>query len=235
MTDMEVRLEPSEIDSEVHDALPGQDRILVGIVEDHPLYRAAVERVLRGSADVEVGVVADSVARFAVGRQAAGSVVVLDLKLRGVRDAAAVMEVVGMGHRVLVVSAHAGQSEVLSAMAAGASGYLSKDVDGPEILRAVRQIAAGNSYVSPTLAAFVLNATRQPQAGPRIVLSERERQVLALLAAGERDADIAEAMSISIRTVRSYLDRIRDKTGRRRRPELTRLAIQEGLGISQSD
>lgn len=212
-----------------------QDRILVGIVEDHPLYRAAVERVLRQSPDIEVGVVADSVARFAVGRQPAGSVVVLDLKLRGVHDAAAVMEVVGMGHRVLIVSAHAGQSEVLSAMAAGASGYLSKDADGPEILRAVRQIAAGNSYVSPTLAAFVLNSTRQPQAGPRIVLSERERQVLALLAAGERDADIAEAMSISIRTVRSYLDRIRDKTGRRRRPELTRLAIQEGLGVKPSD
>ena len=228
MTGMEVRPEQSTVAVE-------QDRILVGIVEDHPLYRAAVERVLRQSPDIEVGVVADSVARFAVGRQPAGSVVVLDLKLRGVRDSAAVMEVVGMGHRVLVVSAHAGQSEVLSAMAAGASGYLSKDVDGPEILRAVRQIAAGNSYVSPTLAAFVLNSTRQPQAGPRIVLSERERQVLALLAAGERDADIAEAMSISIRTVRSYLDRIRDKTGRRRRPELTRLAIQEGLGIRPSD
>ncbi|HJP77896.1 MAG TPA: response regulator transcription factor [Pseudonocardiaceae bacterium] len=228
MTDLEA---PAEDDTES----VAQERILVGIVEDHPLYRAAVERVLRQSPDIEVGVVADSVARFAVGRQPAGSVVVLDLKLRGVRDAAAVMEVVGMGHRVLIVSAHAGQSEVLSAMAAGASGYLSKDADGPEILRAVRQIAAGNSYVSPTLAAFVLNSTRQPQAGPRIVLSERERQVLALLAAGERDADIAEAMSISIRTVRSYLDRIRDKTGRRRRPELTRLAIQEGLGVKPSE
>jgi DNA-binding NarL/FixJ family response regulator len=224
----------TDVQSDVDGGLP-EDRILVGIVEDHPLYRAAVERVLRSSPDVEVGVVADSVARFAVGRQPAGSVVVLDLKLRGVRDAAAVMEVVAMGHRVLIVSAHAGQSEVLSAMAAGASGYLSKDVDGPEILRAVRQIAAGNSYVSPTLAAFVLNSTRQPQAGPRIMLSERERQVLALLAAGERDADIAEAMSISIRTVRSYLDRIRDKTGRRRRPELTRLAIQEGLGVKPGD
>jgi hypothetical protein len=54
-------------------------------------------------------------------------------------------------------------------------------------------------------------------------------------AAGERDADIAEAMSISIRTVRSYLDRIRDKTGRRRRPELTRLAIQEGLGVKPGE
>ncbi|RZQ59380.1 response regulator transcription factor [Amycolatopsis suaedae] len=206
-----------------------QARIRVGVVEDHPLYRSAVARLLDEAEDIELGPVADSVARFAASREAPGCVVVLDLKLRGVADAAAVLEVVGMGHRVLVVSAHAGQSEVLGAIAAGARGYLSKDADGDEILRAVREIAAGNSYVSPTLASFVLDSARDKAAGPKLVLSERERQVLSLVAAGERDQDIAEAMSISVRTVRSYLDRIRDKTGRRRRPELTRLAIEEGL------
>ena len=208
-------------------------RILVGVVEDHPLYRAAVARVLEETPDMELGVVADSVARFAAGRQSPGGVVVLDLKLHGVRDAAAVLEIVGMGHKVLVVSAHAGQPEVLGAIAAGARGYLSKDADGAEILRAIRAIAAGNSYVSPILAAFVLNQSRERQAGPRIELSAQERRVLSLVAAGERDSDIAEAMSISIRTVRSYLDRIRDKTGRRRRPELTRFAIEEGIAHQQ--
>ena len=153
----------------------------------------------------------------------------LDLKLRGVQDAAAVMQVVGMGHRVLVVSAHAGQAEVLGAISAGARGYLSKDADGAEILRAIREISTGNSYVSPTLAAYVLNASQHRQAGPKIVLSERERQVLSLVASGERDQDIADALAIQVRTVRSYLDRIRDKTGRRRRPELTRYAIEEGI------
>ncbi|QWF78116.1 LuxR C-terminal-related transcriptional regulator [Amycolatopsis sp. CA-230715] len=209
------------------------ENIKVAVIEDHPLYRAAVARVLEEAPDVELGAVADSVARFAVCRQPAGSVVVLDLKLRGVADAAAVLEVVGMGHRVLVVSAHAGQTEVLGAISAGARGYLSKDADGDEILRAIREIAAGNSYVSPTLASFVLNSSRERNAGPKLVLSERERQVLSLVAAGERDQDIAELMSISVRTVRSYLDRIRDKTGRRRRPELTRLAIEEGIAYEQ--
>jgi DNA-binding NarL/FixJ family response regulator len=206
-----------------------QEPIVVGVIEDHPLYRAAVARVLADAADIELGVVADSVGRFAAGRQRSNSVVVLDLKLRGVHDAAAVLEVVGMGHKVLVVSAHAGQAEVLGAIAAGARGYLSKDSDGDEILRAVREIAIGNSYVSPTLASFVLNSSRERHSGPKMVLSDRERQVLSLLAAGERDQDIAEAMNITVRTVRSYLDRIRDKTGRRRRPELTRLAIEEGI------
>jgi DNA-binding NarL/FixJ family response regulator len=202
-----------------------QPRIRVSVVEDHPLYRAAVARVLTEAQDIDLGAVADSVARFAAAREPAGSVVVLDLKLRGVTDAAAVQKVVAMGHKVLVVSAHAGQDEVLGAISAGARGYLSKDADGAEILRAVREIAAGNSYVSPALASFLLNSTR----GVKTLLSDRERQVLSLVAAGERDTDIAEAMSISVRTVRSYLERIRDKTGRRRRPELTRLAIEEGI------
>ncbi|HEX4702079.1 MAG TPA: response regulator transcription factor [Pseudonocardiaceae bacterium] len=214
--------------SEAGGATPAA-RILVGVIEDHPLYRAAVAKVLEETPDIELGVVADSVARFAAGRQAPGGVVVLDLKLHGVRDTAAVMAVVGMGHNVLVVSAHAGRPEVLGAISAGARGYLSKDTDGPEILRAIRTIAAGNSYVSPILAAFVLSSSRERQAGPWIELSAQERRVLSLVAAGERDADIAETMSISIRTVRSYLDRIRDKTGQRRRPELTRFAIEEGI------
>jgi DNA-binding NarL/FixJ family response regulator len=207
----------------------GQESIRVGVIEDHPLYRSAVVRVLSSAEGIVLSSVADSVARFAADRPQAGGVVILDLKLRGVQDSAAVLEVTGMGHKVLVVSAHAGQQEVLGAIAAGAKGYLSKDVEGEEILRAVREIARGNSYVSPTLASFVLNSSSRRDYGPKIELSEREREVLSLVAAGERDQDIAETMSISVRTVRSYLDRIRDKTGRRRRPELTRYAIEEGI------
>lgn len=203
-----------------------QPLIRVSVIEDHPLYRNAVAGVLAQAPDMELGAVADSVPRFAGFREPAGSVVVLDLKLRGViTDSAAVQKVVEMGHKVLIVSAHAGQEEVLGAISAGARGYLSKDADGAEILRAIREIAAGNTYVSPALASFLLNSTR----GVKSLLSERERQVLSLVAAGERDTDIAEAMQISVRTVRSYLERIRDKTGRRRRPELTRLAIEEGI------
>ena len=81
---------------------PGR-RIPVGVIEDHPLYRYALTRVLSEAPDIELGAVADSVARFAVQDQPPGSVVVLDLKLRGVQDAAAVLEVGHLGHKVLVV------------------------------------------------------------------------------------------------------------------------------------
>jgi DNA-binding NarL/FixJ family response regulator len=201
----------------------------VGVIEDHPLYRAALAELLAEARGIEVNAVAESVAQFEAWRRAAGGVVVLDLNLPGVRDAAAVMRVVALGHRVLVVSAHAGEAEVLGAMAAGARGYLSKGAEGTEIIRAVREIGAGNSYVSPALASFVLNASRHRHAGPAIELSTREREVLSLVAAGERDQDIASQLAISIRTVRSYLDRIRDKTGQRRRSELTRFAIEMGV------
>lgn len=200
----------------------------VHVIEDHPLFRAALVRVLDGTPGIRVGVTAGSVEEFAAYRREPGAVVTLDLRLPGTQGAEAVAAVTGMGFRVLVLSAHGGQTEVLSALSAGARGYLTKDADTEEVRRAVRQVAEGSRYVSPSLAAFLLDSRpRQPER--RLALSARERQVLALLAAGERDRDIATRLSISVRTVRSHLDHIREKTGRRRRPDLTRLAIEKGI------
>jgi DNA-binding NarL/FixJ family response regulator len=125
--------------------------IPVGVIEDHPLYRAALAQVLGGQPDLDLDGVAESVAQFRVRRSRPGGVVVLDLRLGEVSGAAAVRAVTRMGHRVLVVSAHASRGDVFGAIAAGACGYLCKDADGAEILSAVRQIAAGNGYASPAL------------------------------------------------------------------------------------
>jgi len=209
----------------------GQAQPVIGVcvVEDHPLYRAALVRTLEGEPDIRVDATAGSVEEFLAWRVPPGRVVVLDLGLPGAHDSAAVVAVSSAGHRALVVSAHAGQTEVLGAMAAGARGYLTKDAEASEVLRAVRAIAAGHSYVSPTLASFLLESADARNIQVRLPLSAREREVLSLLAAGERDQDIADALAISVRTVRSHLDRIREKTGRRRRSELTRLAIEESI------
>ncbi|WP_091674261.1 LuxR C-terminal-related transcriptional regulator [Amycolatopsis marina] len=204
-------------------------RTRVGVIEDHPLYRAALARVLANAVDLELGAVAESVEQFAAQHEPASTVVVLDLKLSGIADAAAVSEVVAMGHHVLVVSGYAAPADILGAIGAGARGYLSKHADAEDILHAVRTIGAGDSYISPELAGVALDSARHRYESARLDLSVRERQVLALVAAGERDQDIADEMEISVRTVRSYLDRIRDKTGLRRRTELTRMAIEEGF------
>lgn len=212
------------------EAGPGTGRVRVAVIEDHPLYRRSVERVLEESPDVELGAVVDSVARFHVQKQPAGSVVLLDLGLPGVAGAAAVLEVCELGHHVLVVSAQAESDQVLSAIAAGAKGFLSKDVDVDELLIAIRAVAEGGAYVSAVVAGMIIkDNTERPVQRPEMELSPREEQVLRLVAAGERDIDIARILGIGVRTVRGYLDRIRDKTGERRRPGLVKEAIRRGL------
>lgn len=212
------------------EAVPGTDRIRVAVIEDHPLYRRSVERVLEESPDVELGAVVDSVARFHVQQQPAGSVVLLDLGLPGVAGAAAVLEVCELGHHVLVVSAQAESDQVLGAIAAGAKGFLSKDVDVDELLIAIRAVAQGGAYVSAVVAGMIIkDNTERSVPRPEMELSPREEQVLRLVAAGERDIDIARILGIGVRTVRGYLDRIRDKTGERRRPGLVKEAIRRGL------
>jgi DNA-binding NarL/FixJ family response regulator len=212
-----------------------QPPIGVCVVEDHPLFRAALVRALTDAPGITVETTAGSVEEFLAFRPPPGGVAIVDLGLPGARGAAAVITVSGAGHRVLVVSASDDQTEVMAAMSAGARGYLTKDAEADEIVRAVRVIAAGDSYVSPTLASLLLDFSRRRNARVRLPLSGREQQVLSLLAAGERDQDIADELAISVRTVRSHLDRIREKTGRRRRSELTRLAIEEGIAHRQPE
>ncbi len=209
---------------------PVTDRVNVAVIEDHPLYRHAVVRVLSEAPDIELGAVVDSVARFHVHQQPAGSVVLLDLGLPGIAGAAAVFQVCELGHHVLVVSAQAESEQVLGAIAAGAKGFLSKDVDVDELLIAIKTVAQGRAYVSAVVAGMIIkdNADR-PAPAPDVALSAREKQVLRLVAAGERDVDIARILGIGVRTVRGYLDRIRDKLGERRRAGLVRKAIQLGL------
>lgn len=201
--------------------------ITVGIIEDHPLYRAAVAGLLDAAPDFDLCTVAGSVAEFATTRRCPNCLVLLDMGLPGVRGAAAVRAVTGLGHRVLVLSGETGRPEVRGAMAAGAAGYLSKSADADEILRGLRQVAAGHRYASTTLAPVL--ADDRVGRGAQPELSDREIDVLSWLAAGERDEDIARTLKISVRTVRSYLDRIRDKTGLRRRSALTRYAIEHGV------
>src|SRR6476469_4240705 len=171
----------------------------VGVIDNHPLYRAAL-------------------ARLVTERHCPNCLVLLDFELPRPRGAAAVRTMIGLGHRVLVLSAGAGHDDAGAAMAAGAVGYLDKSAEAGDILEAVRQVAVGVRY-----------GPASPPPRRHLELSDREVDVLACVAAGERDEDIAGSLRISVRTVRSYLDRIRDKTGLRRRSALTRYAIEQGI------
>jgi DNA-binding NarL/FixJ family response regulator len=190
----------------------------VGVIDNHPLYRAALARLIAETPDLELCAAAGSVARFVTERRCQNCLVLLDFELPRPRGAAAVRTMIGLGHRVLVLSAGAGHDDAHAAVAAGAVAYLDKSAEAADILAAVRHVAVGNRY-GPAL----------PRARRHLDLSDREVDVLARVAAGERDEDIARSLRIGVRTVRSYLDRIRDKTGLRRRSALTRYAIEQGI------
>jgi DNA-binding NarL/FixJ family response regulator len=201
----------------------------VAVIDDHPLYRQGLAVAIEEAPEMELVIAARSVEDFDALSDLHPDVVILDLHLPGLEGSQAVAHLCERGLAVLVVSASDDQDAVLDAMAAGASGYLTKDAEASEITTAVAAIAGGGTYVSPALAAYLLRAARtQPKEAPW-ALTEREREILRLLASGETDQDIAAQLYISVRTVRSHLERIRDKTGRRRRPDLTRLAIEQGL------
>jgi DNA-binding NarL/FixJ family response regulator len=194
----------------------------VAIVEDHPVFRKGLTQVVEAAPGLELTGVARSVDELDTLRLSADAVVLLDLQLPGrLQGAAAVAHLVGHGHHVLVVSASEAPADVVQAIGAGARGYLSKQAEEAEILGAIQAVAQGGSCVSATLAAYLLRAP--------IRITEREREILELVAGGQTDQDIAEQLTISVRTVHSHLDRIRDKTGSRRRADLTRFAIQRGI------
>jgi DNA-binding NarL/FixJ family response regulator len=196
--------------------------IPVAIVEDHPVFRKGLTQVIQSADGLEVVGVARSISEFDNLHLAAATVVLLDLRLPGgLEGADAVAHVVSRGHPILVISVSEAQADVVQAIEAGARGYLSKKADEPEILGAVHAVADGGTYVSATLAAYLLQTSMK--------ITEREREILELVAQGDTDQDIAERLTISVRTVHSHLDRIRDKTGSRRRADLTRLAIERGF------
>jgi DNA-binding NarL/FixJ family response regulator len=214
---------------------PAERWLRVAVVEDHPLFLDAVCELLEDEPGITVGWAGNAV--WPVLDLATGDfdAVVLDLGLPGVSGAAAVRVLAEAGLPVLVLTASDATSEIMASIAAGARGYLTKSTSAGEIVRAVRAVAAGATYVHVGPAAHPPELPATEPDATRSILSERERVVVGLLAAGDTDAEIARKLRISVRTVRTYLERIRQKTGHRRRADLTRYAFGSGIsgGVHQ--
>jgi DNA-binding NarL/FixJ family response regulator len=201
----------------------------LAVVDDHPVYRNGIAAAVAADGRWNVIGTYESVEAYLAQAQSA-DIVLLDFHLPGLHGPPAVERLSAAGTAVLMLSGDVGRDAVLATLAVGARGYVAKHAEVAEILEAITIILASptGSYVSPQLAAFLLDAAQQK--GPRTLkLTERELEVLALVAAGERDRDVAEALCLSIGTVRSHLDHIRTKTGQHRRVELTRYALDQGL------
>ena len=193
--------------------------ISIAVIDDHPVFRQGLAQAVNAD-DMTLLLTAASVEDFDTRVQVLPDVVILDLGLPGMRGGRAVEHLCRRGMKVLVVSAQGERDAVVDAMGAGASGYLTKSSEPHEITAAVRAIAGGQTYVSPTLASYLLQSAKGKSA---LDLSKREEEVLKWLAKGLTDVEIGERMFISVHGVRGHLDRIRDKTGVRRRIGLAQL------------
>ncbi|GAA1925898.1 DNA-binding NarL/FixJ family response regulator [Marmoricola bigeumensis] len=211
----------------------------VMVVDDHPMWRDAVERDLSAAGLSIVATAATGSEAINRARATRPSVVVLDLNIpepNGV-DVTATLVAEDPTVRILVLSASGEQSDVLEAVKAGASGYLVKSASKAELIDAVRRVAAGGSVFTPGLAGLVLGEYRRLAEGgsakdddtdlPR--LTDRETEVLRLVAKGLSYKQIADRLVLSHRTVQNHVQNTLRKLQLHNRVQLVRYAIEQGL------
>jgi DNA-binding NarL/FixJ family response regulator len=216
---------------------PGQGDVTVMVVDDHPLWRDAVVRDLEAAGLRVVATAATGTQALTRAAATRPAVVVLDLHIpppdgvevtgRLVREDPAV--------RVLILSASGEQADVLEAVKAGATGYLVKSASREELLTAVRRVAAGDTVFTAGLAGLVLGEyrrlSREPvSAGPDLPrLTDRETEVLRLVAKGLSYRQIADRLVLSHRTVQNHVQNTLRKLQLHNRVQLARYAIEQGL------
>ncbi|MGW0085929.1 response regulator [Streptomyces sp. NPDC003393] len=220
-----------------------QDPIKVMVVDDHPMWRDAVARDLSESGFEVVATAGDGEQAVRRARAAAPDVLVLDLNLPAKPGVQVCKELVAVNPalRVLVLSASGEHADVLEAVKSGATGYLLKSASTEELLDAVRRTAVGDPVFTPGLAGLVLGEYRRLAAEPAPAsgagadepkaprLTERETEVLRLVAKGLSYKQIAERLVISHRTVQNHVQNTLGKLQLHNRVELVRYAIERGL------
>ena len=220
-------------------AAPAGGKPRVFIVDDHGLFRAGVRSELGDEVQV-VGEAADVEPAIALIAESLPDVVLLDVHLPG-GGGQAVVTAVKAAHpqvRFLALSASDAPQDVIAVIRAGARGYVTKTISGPELTDAVRRIAAGDAVFSPRLAGFVLDAFAagttggldRPSFDPELdQLTTREREVLRLIARGYTYKEIARELFISIKTVESHVSSVLRKLQLSTRHQLTRWAAERRL------
>jgi DNA-binding NarL/FixJ family response regulator len=217
--------------------------IRVMVVDDHPMWRDAVARDLAESGFEVVATAGDGEQAVRRAKAAAPHVLVLDLNLPVKPGVQVCKELVAANPalRVLVLSASGEHADVLEAVKSGATGYLLKSASTGELLEAVRRTAVGDPVFTPGLAGLVLGEYRRLAAEPAPVpgagdgepkaprLTERETEVLRLVAKGLSYKQIAERLVISHRTVQNHVQNTLGKLQLHNRVELVRYAIERGL------
>jgi DNA-binding NarL/FixJ family response regulator len=207
--------------------------IRVLLADDHTLVREGLKRILQGSEDIEVGgEAANGMEVLSLARREDWDVVLLDMSMPGRSGIELIKQLKDEkpALRILVLTMHAEDQYAVRAFKAGAAGYLTKESAATELVAAVYKIAAGRLYVSLAMAEqLAANLAPKTEELPHQRLSDREFDVFRRLVAGQSVSEIAERLSLSIKTVSTHKTRILQKMDMHNQTELVRYAVKQQL------
>ncbi len=207
-------------------------KIRVLLVDDHALVRRGFQMILAAEEDMEVvGEAADGRAAIELAEQLQPDVVVMDVAMPGLNGIEATRRLVEAlpRSRVLALSMHKDSVYVREILRAGARGYLLKDAFDRDLVAAVRAVARGEAYLSPSVSEAVLSDYRKQVVDPVDLLTSREREILQMLAEGKTNKEIAATLNLSVYTVDAHRGRIMEKLNLHSIGELVRFALRKGL------
>ena len=210
-------------------------KLRILLADDHAVVRDGLKMLINAQPDmIVVGEANTGAGAWQLAQTESADVVVMDLSLpdlSGARVTARIKQAYPQ-LKVLVLTAHEDKSYMRQLFEAGAAGYLLKRAAAHEVIGAIRTVAAGGLYIDPTLASKVVDSfVRQPASGgkqQRGELSEREQEVLRLIAWGYSNKEIAARLDISVKTVETYKTRLMEKLDLRSRADIVRYAVRQG-------
>ncbi len=219
------------------DAVLERDALRVLLVDDHDLFRTGLRNLLEEQGVHIVGEATGGSEALKITRELAPDVVVMDLNMPGISGVEATREIATLAPRtrVVVLTISADDGDVVEAVMAGACGYLLKDSSIQELMAGIRAAAAGESLISPQIAAKVLRLLRAQAANSEAAatiqaeLSDREIEVLKLIANGKDNAEIARELFISPKTVKNHISNILMKLQIENRIQAAVYAVRSGL------
>ncbi|MBO3682617.1 response regulator transcription factor [Streptomyces sp. 4503] len=210
---------------------PGRIRVL--LVDDHQVVRRGLRTFLQVQDDIEVvGEASDGEEGVARAEELRPDVVLMDVKMPGLDGIEALRTLRGLDNpaRVLIVTSFTEKRTVVPALRAGAAGYVYKDVDPEALARAIRSVHSGHVLLQPEVALALLSQEEGGGQGRGGSLTEREREVLALIADGRSNREIARALVLSEKTVKTHVSNILMKLDLADRTQAALWAVRHGIG-----